>query len=175
MIKKPLPRKSGVLKKETKQILDEELEERLPDNQNNGMDMFEEEFGNEMGDGDFLEGVEFVQSERTTGALNIVNSDSGKRVTLSKKVLALLENPDAIKFGIHKELNALILTSCASASADLSSHVLKGHNQSIVYSSNCVNQLTQLWQLDFQERSSMSIGFAEQRICQGKTYVVITQ
>ncbi|QSB11703.1 hypothetical protein JTI58_08750 [Lysinibacillus fusiformis] len=172
MIKKPLPRKLGTLKKETKQFLDEELEERLPDNQSK-MDMFEEEFGNEMGDENFLEGVEFVQSERTSAALNIVNSESGKRVTLSKKVLAILENPDVITLAINKELKMLILTPCDIA--DQSAHVLKGHNQSIVYSSNCVNQLTQLWKLNFEERSSMSIGFAEKRICQGKTYVVITQ
>ncbi|MFF5819302.1 hypothetical protein [Lysinibacillus capsici] len=161
------------------QMLDEEVEEVLSVNENDEIDMFETEddFDYEIECVDFLHSAKFISSSaRASGALTIVNNKNSKRVVLSKRVLTMLGQPRAIKFAINEKLKTLILMFADNE--DGFTYVLKamkGKEPSIVYCTDFVNQLTQIWDLDFENRSSVTLGVIEQRTYQGETYVVITQ
>ncbi|MGG2057224.1 hypothetical protein ABFY48_23190 [Lysinibacillus pakistanensis] len=163
----------------TKKMLDEEVEEVLSVNDCDEIDMFEmeDEFDYEIECDNFLQNAKFIPSSaRTSGALTIVNNKNSKRVVLSKKVLTMLGQPRAIKFAIDEKLKTLILMF--DDNEDGFTYVLKavkGKEPSIIYCSDFVNQLTQLWDLNFENRSSVTLGKIEQENYRGETYVVITQ
>lgn len=83
-------------------------------------------------------------------SLTIVNTaDCGKRIKLSKGILLNLGNPSDIGFAPNGDKSGLILY----ADPDKGFHLSKGN---VIYSATLVEQLTNLFALDFKDTISQT-------------------
>ncbi|KMY55625.1 hypothetical protein AC623_18215 [Bacillus sp. FJAT-27231] len=90
------------------------------------------------------------------GVLSIVNSSNGKRMKLSKPILELLGFPEKVRLMIHEEKKQLYICQCGDGEKG---HVLKGKDvKNTLYSTDLVERLTQLFDLDYSSRTSRKIG-----------------
>ena len=83
-------------------------------------------------------------------SLTIVNTEGcGKRVKLSRGILLKLGNPSIIGFAPNVDKSGLILY----ADPETGFHLSKGN---VIYSATLVKQLTELFSLDFNGKTSQS-------------------
>lgn len=122
----------------------------------------------------WLEGAEEIRPNQrgiaTSGVLTIVNNKNSNRVTLAKKILEKLGNPVSVTIRINKE-NELVINSCE----DEEGHYLKGVSQNTIYSKELVDAITDLYNLNFSNRTSNTVGKVTYRKIKDVTYACISK
>lgn len=91
-------------------------------------------------------------------SLSIVNSNNGKRIMFSKGLLEELNNPTKIEFMISSEDGALIVGENLRAT---NSYNFSKGNEKIVYCGGIINSLTDIFNLDYKGRTSLSFSEIE--------------
>lgn len=82
-------------------------------------------------------------------SLTIVNTEGcGKRIKLSKAILSKLGNPTGVGFSPNGDKGSLAIY----ADPENGYHLCKGN---LIYAADLVNQLTELFGLDFSHRTSL--------------------
>lgn len=128
-------------------------------------------------DASWLEELETIQSNERTfsegGALGIVNSEkNGCRVSISKKVLQELGNPEKVLCSIRKIDKSVVISAGVG---DANEHTLKGNNKNIVYNKTLVSLITTLWNLNYKSRTSLTLGKVRYLKIDGRLFACITK
>ncbi|MDB8545256.1 hypothetical protein PNV01_10585 [Turicibacter sanguinis] len=115
-----------------------------------------------------------VSKERSKGGvrggLSIVNAKTGQRISLCSDIWDHLGNTKKLQFKVSK--NQLLVSSIIDATDpvwDLTPNAKKA----ILYKSNLVNSLTQSYNLDFSNKSSLSFNTYKKTSYQGKPVVLV--
>lgn len=104
------------------------------------------------------------------GAMTIVKSNCGKRITISKAVMAKLNNPSKILMSFSDERIAI------------GEYLPNNNNQltlkmvgkkGIVYSASLVTEISEKYELDFNTRTSMTFTEVNYVKCNGYTVAII--
>lgn len=112
------------------------------------------------------------RGESGDGVISVVNSKNGKRVKLSDLILDSLNSPEAVRILTDKEAKELMIFRDDKNSE---AHILKGKMKvNTIYSSELVLKITEIFDLDFMIRTSITFGTCEVKKIHGKTVVVIT-
>lgn len=123
-----------------------------------------------------VDGFEYVtpNPQRYTSlegkAITVVNNKNSKRMKFSKDILKKLKNPKFVQCGFRG--NAFIVFE----SEEHVGHCLKGDEEqpSIIYNAELVERLTQLFSLDYTERTSYSVGEVTYTTVNEKLVAIIT-
>lgn len=108
----------------------------------------------------------------TKGVLTVVNSQkNGKRVTLSKEIFEKLNEPTSVLVGIYD--TKLFITKVDLKSAITGSVCIIGKSRNI-YSSDLVFKVTELFNLDFSERVSLTLSTIEWEELNGQPVAIIS-
>lgn len=106
------------------------------------------------------------------GAMSVVNHENGKRIRLSKDILEPLNSPEKVRVLIDKNNRQIHFFS--NDKDGMKAHVLKGSpTKNTIYSVDLVNEVTELYNLDFSERSSTTFGKTEVLEIDGITVVTV--
>lgn len=88
-----------------------------------------------------------------SGVMSVVNSKSGVRVTLSKELLEHLDHPKTIQIGFSDHLIAI----SENLGDQYTSYTMqKSGPKNIIYRSELVKQITEKYQLNFSNRTSIT-------------------
>jgi len=99
-------------------------------------------------------------SKSAKGVCTVISSQkNGKRVTLSKEIMELLNNPASIEIGFTKD-GIVVATELPENGEEFS--LGKIGNKGVIYSSQLVEEITELFHLDFQDRVSITFTEAEE-------------
>lgn len=113
-----------------------------------------------------------VRGNSGKGSLSVVHNENSKRVKLSDDVLSPLGFPKAVRI-VADASNKIISMFCDEDSNN--AHVLKGKTKAnTIYSAALVQYITDLFGLDFAERTSITFGMTDVTIIEGKTIVNIS-
>jgi hypothetical protein len=96
------------------------------------------------------------QKERTAGkagVMSIVHSKNGMRVALSKELMQRLGHPESVQIGY---LNGQIAVSSHLGDAFTSYPLRQSGTKRIIYRAELVKEITDRFQLDFHERTSIT-------------------
>ena len=94
-------------------------------------------------------------------SISIVNSEeNGKRVSLSKTLIELLENPKTIQFLVADEERLLIGEHLGE---DYTNFSFSKEGGRIIYSSSLVNELVKRFEIDYTDRVSASFDHVKVR------------
>jgi hypothetical protein len=99
-------------------------------------------------------------AKSANGVCTVVNSEkNGKRVTLSKEIMELLNNPVSIEIGFTED-GIAVAKKLPENGVEFS--LRKNGNKGVIYSSQLVEEITELFDLDFQDRVSITFTEAEE-------------
>jgi hypothetical protein len=107
-----------------------------------------------------LKDIELVapsHNDRVAGSISIVSNKNSHRVTFSKDLMNQLGNPTGIQVAF-KDNDLVISNNLASNQPKFS---LKGKDSNIVYGVTIVNSIIEHWGLDFDNRTSITLGTHE--------------
>lgn len=111
------------------------------------------------------------RSELKAGVISIVNSNCGKRITLSKKLMDELSNPSKVAISFSDEVIAI------------GEKLINNNNQliikvsgtkGIIYSAGIVSEITERYDLDFSNRTSITFSEVEYIEVDGNTVAMIS-
>ncbi|MDN4492150.1 hypothetical protein [Ureibacillus aquaedulcis] len=129
-------------------------------------------------DAEWLESLKTIKpvpnrSVSSGGCLGVVNSSNGKRLVISKEVIRNISCPDKILCSIDED-NALVLSVCFEDSRD--GHTLKGKDfKNVIYSAALVEKITEIFELDFDNCTSQTVGKVENVTVEDNIYAYITK
>jgi hypothetical protein len=89
----------------------------------------------------------FPRESTNAGVISIVNSKDGKRISLSKGLLQKLNNPKTIQFSFFD--NGIAIAE-SLPNNDITFVIKDTKNQFLVYSAPIVNEITEMFSLDFE-------------------------
>ncbi|WP_242396684.1 amidophosphoribosyltransferase [Clostridium butyricum] len=92
------------------------------------------------------------------GVLSIIKAKTGNRITLSKALLDELNSPEKIQIAFTKD-NVIIGEKLPNN--DSSFNVKLSGTKGIVYSSGLVREISELFQLDFSDKTSITFNEVE--------------
>lgn len=107
------------------------------------------------------------RASSATGVVSVVNAKSGKRITLSKKLLEKLNNPKSIKIAFT-EYGIIIAEELPDNKSLFNIKVSNGRG--IIYSAQLVVEITELFDLEFNNKTSIT--FSEVEYALNDDYVV---
>lgn len=87
------------------------------------------------------------------GAISIVNADTGKRITIAKECYSAIGNPSKIQFALN-ENSFIIGEKVLEDNNDFNVKVSNG--KAIIYSSALVKEITENFNLDFSNKTSLT-------------------
>lgn len=93
------------------------------------------------------------------GVMTVINSNSnGKRFIFSNSVIRYLDNPDSIEIGFTEDS---VVASYKLPENGQRFNLRKSGNKGVLYSYQLVKEITELFDLDFSNRVSMTFNDAE--------------
>lgn len=110
------------------------------------------------------------RSNLKAGAMSVVNSNCGKRITISKEVMDKLNNPSEIAISFSDERIAV------------GEYLPNNNNQltlkmvgkkGVIYSAGLVTEITEKYQLDFSNRTSITFSEVDYIEDNGSTIAII--
>ncbi len=108
----------------------------------------------------------------TKGVLTIINSQkNGKRITLSKEIFDELSEPTSVVVGFYED--KLLITSTDLKEAIGGTVCVLGKNRNI-YCTDLVEKITDLFNLDFSERVSITLSTLEWEELDGQPVALLS-
>lgn len=107
------------------------------------------------------------RASSAAGVVSVINAKSGKRITLSKKLLVKLNNPKSIQIGFTEE-NIIIAEELPNNKSLFNIKISNG--KGIIYSAQLVTEVTELFDLEFNNKTSIT--FADVEYALNDDYVV---
>lgn len=95
----------------------------------------------------------FSRETTEAGVISIINSNCGKRISLSKKLLQNLNYPKTLKFSFTEEG---IVIAADLPGNDISFLIKESRNKFLIYSAPLVTEITSAFGLDFTKKTSMT-------------------
>lgn len=92
------------------------------------------------------------------GVVSVVNAKSGKRITLSKILLEKLNNPKSIQIAFTED--SIIIAEELPDNKSLF-NIKMSNDKGIIYSAQLVMEITELFSLEFNNKTSITFGEAE--------------
>lgn len=100
------------------------------------------------------------RTKSANGVCTIVNSKkNGKRVTFSKDVMELFDNPESLEIGFTAD--GIVLAKKLPENG-VEFRVKKIGNKGVIYSSSLVQEITELFVLDFSDKVAITFVDAEE-------------
>lgn len=99
-----------------------------------------------------------ARSLATKGTFTLVKAKTGNRAVISKEASEYLENPNTLQFSYNED-SLIIGTKLPNNNNNFNVKAYK--NKSIVYSVPLVREIAEKFQLDFNDRTSMTFDEAE--------------
>ncbi|MEK4530525.1 hypothetical protein [Solibacillus sp. FSL K6-1554] len=107
------------------------------------------------------------------GCLGVVNNSNSKRSVVSKEIIRKFGCPDKILCSIDED-KALVLSVCTEDSSD--GHTLRGKDvKNVIYSAALVEKITEIFELDFSNCTSQTVGNVEYVTVEDRLYAYITK
>jgi len=104
------------------------------------------------------------------GVLSVVNSNNGMRVVLSKELMEHLNYPKTVQVGLADHRIAI----SEYLGDDYTSYPMsKSGTKSIIYRSELVKQMTERYQLDFRDRTSITFSEVTYKELHGEPIALI--
>lgn len=92
------------------------------------------------------------------GVVSVVNTKSGKRITLSKKLIVKLNNPKSIQIAFTED--SIIIAEELPDNKSLF-NIKINNGKGIIYSAQLVMEITELFNLEFNNKTSITFGEVE--------------
>lgn len=110
------------------------------------------------------------RSNLRAGVISIVNSNCGKRVTLSKELMDKLNNPTKVAMSFSEESIAVGIT-LPNNNNQLT--IKPSGKKGVIYSAGIVSEITTKYGLDFNNRTSINFSEVDYIEANGKTIAII--
>lgn len=110
------------------------------------------------------------RSNSIAGVMSVVNSNCGKRVTLSKDLMDKLNNPNKVTMSFSEESIAIGVT-LPNNNNQLT--IKLSGKKGVIYSSGIVSEITDKYGLDFSNRTSVTFSEVEYIENEGCTIAII--
>lgn len=111
-----------------------------------------------------------IRSNSIAGVMSVVNSNCGKRVTLSKDLMDKLNNPNKVTMSFSQESIAIGVT-LPNNNNQLT--IKLSGKKGVIYSSGIVSEITDKYGLDFSNRTSVTFSEVEYIENEGCTIAII--
>lgn len=97
--------------------------------------------------------MNIIRTIGKAGAISVVNADTGKRITIAKECYSAIGNPSKVQFALTD--NSLIIgEKVLEDNNDFNVKVSNG--KAIIYSSALVKEITENFNLDFSNKTSLT-------------------